>query len=181
MYFEKAGKENTDEVLKLAVNTARERGIRHLVLASSDGFTPTRLPDCEGIQVVVVTTAYGSKEPNQSRISEEQKAAFLAKGYQVCTAAHALSGAERGLSSVFHGVYPLEILAAALRMFGQGTKVCVEVATMAADAGLIPSGEPVIAVGGSSHGADTALILRAANSSRILNTKVEEILCKPRG
>ena len=52
---------------------------------------------------------------------------------------------------------------------------------MAADAGLIPSGEPVIAVGGSSHGADTALILRAANSSRILNTKVEEILCKPRG
>ena len=94
MYFEKAGKENTDEVLKLAVNTARERGIRHLVLASSDGFTPTRLPDCEGIQVVVVTTAYGSKEPNQSRVSEEQKAAFLAKGYQVCTAAHALSGAE---------------------------------------------------------------------------------------
>lgn len=53
---------------------------------------------------------------------------------------------------MFHGVYPVEIIAAALRMFGQGTKVCVEVATMAADAGMIPSGEPVIVVGGTGPG-----------------------------
>ena len=83
------------------------------------------------------------------------------------------------LSLSFHGVYPVEIIAAALRMFGQGTKVCVEVATMAADAGMIPSGEPVIVVGGTGQGADTALILKAANSCRILDTKIEEIICKP--
>ena len=146
MYFEKPGKENTKETLQAAVRTAKERGISHLVIASTGA---------------------------------ERRAEWLAKGYQVCTAAHALSGAERGISSVFHGVYPVEIIAAALRMFGQGTKVCVEVATMAADAGMIPSGEPVIVVGGTGQGADTALILKAANSCRILDTKIEEIICKP--
>ena len=181
MIFDKPGKENTCAALKLAVETARSRGIGYLVVASTEGETPAMLPDTQGLQVVVVTTAYGSKAPNENRLSPETRRALEAKGYQVCTAAHALSGAERGLSSVFQGVYPLEILAAALRMFGQGTKVCVEVATMAADAGMIPAGEPVGAVGGTGHGADTAVILRAAGSSHILDTRVEEILCKPRG
>ncbi len=181
MIFEQAGKENTQRTLELAVNTARERGISYLVLSSTEGYTAEQLPDTQGIQVVVVTTAYGSKAPNENRLSQEKRRQLEEKGYQVCTAGHALSGAERGLSSVFHGIYPLEIMAAALRMFGQGTKVCVEVATMAADAGRIPAGQPVVAVGGTGHGADTAVILRAAGSSHILDTKVEEILCKPRG
>ena len=64
-------------------------------------------------------------------------------------------------------------------MFGQGTKVCVECATMACDCGAIPSGEPVIAVAGSAEGADTVIILKAANTHRILETKICEILCKP--
>lgn len=179
MYFEKPGKENTKETLQAAVRTAKERGISHLVIASTGGETPQLLEDTEGLNVVIVTTATGSKIPNENRVSAKRRAEWLAKGYQVCTAAHALSGAERGISSVFHGVYPVEIIAAALRMFGQGTKVCVEVATMAADAGMIPSGEPVIVVGGTGQGADTALILKAANSCRILDTKIEEIICKP--
>ena len=181
MIFEKPGKENTADTLELAVKTAKARGISHLVLSSTEGHTAEQLPDTPGIQVVVVTTAYGSKVANENRLSREKRAQLEAKRYQVCTAGHALSGAERGLSSVFHGIYPLEIMAATLRMFGQGMKVCVEVATMAADAGMIPAGEPVVAVGGTGHGADTAVILRAAGSSHILDTKVEEILCKPRG
>lgn len=181
IYFEKSGKENTKETLRLAVQEARARGISHLVIASTYGETPDQLEEAEGLNVVIVTTAYGSAEPNQNRVPEEKRALWKAKGYQVCSAAHALSGAERGLSGVFKGVYPVEIIAAALRMFGQGTKVCVEIAAMAADAGMIPSGEPVIAVGGTGRGADTALILKAANSCRILETKVDEIICKPVG
>lgn len=46
----------------------------------------------------------------------------------------------------------MEIIANTLRMFGQGVKVCVEVATMALDAGLIPYGEDVIAAGVSGVG-----------------------------
>lgn len=179
MYFEKPGKENTAKTLQLAVETARERGISYLVIASTHGETPEQLPDVQGLKIVIVTTAYGAKVPNENRVSEERRAEWLSWGYQVCSAAHALSGAERSLSTAFHGVYPVEIIAASLRMFGQGTKVCVEVAAMAADAGMIPSGEPIIAVGGSGSGADTALILKAANTNRILETKIEEVICKP--
>ena len=44
---------------------------------------------------------------------------LIEKGFQVCTAAHALSGAERSLSTAFSGVYPVEIIAYTLRMLGQ--------------------------------------------------------------
>ena len=56
------------------------------------------------------------------------------KGVKVLTTSHVLSGAERGISAKFGGVSPVEIIAQTLRMFGQGTKVCVEVSTMPLDA-----------------------------------------------
>lgn len=71
------------------------------------------------------------------------------------------------------------IIANTLRMFGQGTKVCVECASMAADNGAIPTGEPIIAIAGSGSGADTAIVLKAANTHKILDTKICEYLCKP--
>jgi len=78
------------------------------------------------------------------------------------------------------GIYPAEIIASALRLFGQGTKVAIEIAVMALDAGLIPYGVDVIAIAGSNEGADTALIIRPAHSQNFFSTKVKEIVCKPR-
>jgi hypothetical protein len=37
----------------------------------------------------------------------------------------------------------------------------------------------VIAIGGSRSGADTALVIVPANSSRILETRIREVLAKP--
>ncbi|MBR6767744.1 MAG: hypothetical protein IKM02_07325, partial [Clostridia bacterium] len=110
---------------------------------------------------------------------KELRNELVNKGYNVCTAAHALSGAERSLSTTFGGAYPVEIIAHTLRMFGQGTKVCVEISAMAADAGYIVGGEPVIAVGGTGRGVDTAVVLRPEVSSRILKTKIDRIICMP--
>ncbi|TCO54541.1 hypothetical protein EV203_1502 [Caldanaerobacter subterraneus] len=73
----------------------------------------------------------------------------------------------------------MEIMANTLGMFGQGVKVCVEVATMALDAGLIPYGEDVIAAGVSGVGADTAIIIRPSYAASIFDTWISEILCKP--
>lgn len=101
-------------------------------------------------------------------------------GIQVLAATHVLSGAERGISRKHGGMGPVELMADTLRMFGQGTKVCVEVAVMALDAGLIPYGEEVVAVAGSGRGADTAAILTPAHANAVLDTKINEILCKPR-
>jgi uncharacterized protein len=91
-----------------------------------------------------------------------------------------LSGAERSLSSKFGGINPVEIIAYALRMLGQGVKVCTEVSVMALDSGLIPYGESVIAVAGTGRGADTAVIIKPAHAKDILSTRIQEIICKPR-
>ncbi len=181
-YFEEKGRENTENTLKLAVETANALGIRSIVLATTDGNTARMMADSidhDGITVTVVTHAFGQAAPNTNPMSAELRSYLLEKGFNVCTAAHALSGAERSLSNTFTGVYPVEIIAHTLRMFGQGTKVCVEICAMAADAGYIMTGEPVVAVGGTGRGADTAMVLRPEVSSRVLKTKIDRIICKP--
>jgi len=181
-YFEAKGRENTEATLKLAVEAARALGITNIVLSSTEGGTARMMADeieHEGITVTVVTHAYGQMKPNTNPMPAELRQHLIEKGFNICTAAHALSGAERSLSNTFSGVYPVEIIAHTLRMFGQGTKVCVEICAMAADAGLIMTGEPVVAVGGTGRGADTAMVLRPEVSSNIIKTKIDRLICKP--
>lgn len=185
VYSDTAGPENTGETVKTAVQGAIERQVSHIVAASNTGATVSALAEEARKQgyggcLVCVTHVYGFKENGANELSDENREKLLSQGIQVCTAAHALSGAERALSRKFQGVYPAEIIAHTLRMLGQGMKVCVEIAAMALDAGLIPWGKPVIAVGGTGRGADTAALVTAAYSSSILESKVNEILCKPR-
>lgn len=181
-YFEAKGRENTEATLKLAVEAARTLGIKNIVLSSTEGNTAKMMADeidHESLTVTVVTHAYGQMKPNTNPMPAELRQHLVEKGFNICTAAHALSGAERSLSNTFNGVYPVEIIAHTLRMFGQGTKVCVEICAMAADAGLIMTGEPVVAVGGTGRGADTAMVLRPEVSSNIIKTKIDRIICKP--
>ena len=179
--FEKAGKLNTDETIRIALDEAAKRGIRHIVVASYTGFTAQKLFDHPELNIVVVRGTYGfhATEGGGIRMSDDVYQTLLNQGMKVVTAAHALSGAERSLSTASKGVYPVEVIAHTLRMLGQGTKVCVECAAMACDNGAIPAGEPVIAIAGTAEGADTAVILKAANTHRILDTRICEYLCKP--
>ncbi len=181
--FEKPGAVNTDETLTLAIETAKERGLP-LVVATSKGNTARRAVELARQmqytgQIVAVTCANGHPKENENGVSQETRTLLADAGVTVVTAAHALSGAERGLSKVFGGVYPVEIMAATLRMFGQGTKVCVEIALMAADNGSIAFKKPVVVVGGSGGGADTACIITPSYTARLLETRVNEMLCKP--
>jgi len=74
---------------------------------------------------------------------------------------------------------PLELIANVLRLMGEGTKVCVEIVLMAADAGLIPVDRDVIAIAGTSRGADTALRIQPANSARFFDLRIKEVIAKP--
>ncbi|MBR6607986.1 MAG: hypothetical protein IKK98_04925 [Oscillospiraceae bacterium] len=180
MYFEKPGKEFTAQTVQLAAQAVKEYGIRHVVLATTTGFTAEAFPELEGVSVICVPHAYGFKEPGKNELSDEMIAKIESKkGFKVYAASHALSGAERGITSKFGGVSPVEMIAHTLRFFGQGMKVCVEIATMAADGGLLPPNEPIVAIGGTGRGADTAVIMRAAHANHILETKIDRILCKP--
>ena len=92
---------------------------------------------------------------------------------------HALSGISRAMRVHYNMYTEGEVIADTLRIFGQGTKVACEIALMAVDNDLVKSGEDVIAVAGTSHGADTALVVRAVNTHYFFDLKVREILCKP--
>jgi hypothetical protein len=94
-------------------------------------------------------------------------------------ASHALSGVERSIAKKHSGAYPVLIMADTLRLFGQGTKVAVEVAVMAADAGAL-SGNDIISIGGSGRGADAALVLKPAHQNNLFDMRIREIICKPR-
>ncbi len=179
MYFDKKGPGNTEETVRLALEAAEENGISHIVVASSHGNTAMLLAGT-GKNVVCVTHANGFREPGANELSAENRGKLVAEGIKVLTATHVLSGVERGISNKNHGMYPAEIMSETLRMFGQGTKVCVEVAIMALDAGLIPYGERIVAIGGTASGADTAVIMTPAHANGVFGTRIHEIVCKPR-
>jgi hypothetical protein len=179
--FEEKGPVNTRAVAVLAVAAARERNIEDLVVASNTGRAARHfLPFARDFRLTVVTHAFGFAAPGEQEMPSEARAELEAAGCRVLTATHVLSGAERGLSTTFGGVHPVEVIAHTLRMFGQGLKVGVEVAVMALDAGAIPYGREVLAVGGTTEGADTAIVIRPAHAKAILDTRVVEIICMPR-
>ena len=181
--YETPGGVNTDATLKLAMDTARERGL-DLVLASSTGETALKLAklaeeEAFPNKIVVVRHVYGMEEPGVNDMPEAIAQSLRAHGITLVTAAHALSGGERGVSKKFGGVSPVEVMAATLRMFGQGVKVCVEIAIMALDCGAVPYGKPVVAGGGTAYGSDAACIVTPNYTANLLDTKIHEILCKP--
>lgn len=179
MYFEKPGNINTKETVRLAVEAARERNIKYIVVASNSGSTAKLLSEAKDINVICVAHVNGFKEPGKEEMPENVKKELESIGVKVLVTTHVLSGAERGLSKAFGGVSPVEVMAYSLRMMGQGTKVGVEISVMALDAGLIPYGERIIAVGGTGMGADTAIVITPSHAGTILETKINEIICKP--
>jgi len=181
--FEKPGPVNTEETLKLAISAAKEYGY-DIVLATTRGSTALRTLELAKEMeytgnLVAVTHVYGFMKPGTNTLPDDTRKFLNDNGMKTVTAAHALSGAERGISKVFSGVYPAELIATTLRMLGQGVKVSVEIALMALDNGAIEYGKPVVCVAGSGSGADTCCIITPSYTATLLETKVHEILCKP--
>ena len=181
VYFETPGKQNTESVLKLVKDHAQTEGTRDIVVASTTGETGVKVSSLfRGFNVVVVSHHLGFQEPGVWELKEENRRKILKNGAKILTATHALSGVERAIRKKFTTIMPLELVAHALRLFGEGTKVCVEITIMAADAGLIPVDREVIAIGGTGRGADTALVMKPATASRFFNLEIREIIAKPR-
>ena len=117
---------------------------------------------------------------NYQELTEENRRAIEAAGARILTCQHAFGGVGRAVRRKL-GTYELEeIIAYTLRIFGEGMKVACEIALMAADAGLVRTDEPVIAIAGTGRGADTAVVLRPANAQDFFDMRIMEILCKPR-
>ena len=184
-YFEKSGGvENTKKTLALAKARAKELGIKTIVVASTVGGTAIRAVDVlKSYKVIIVTHVAGFREPNTQEFTEENRKTVESKGGIVLTAAHAFGGIHRALSNTMPPTPSSaigDIVAMTLRMFGQGMKVACEIATMAADAGLVRTDEEIISIGGTGRGADTAIVVQPEYTHRFFGLKVKEIICKPR-
>ena len=156
--------------------------IKHIVIASASGKSALKLADAVGDKdkIIKVTHNCGFSGPNQSDISEDMIKKLEDLGIVTYFGLHAFSGAARGVTNKFGGYSPLDIVADTLRMFSLVVKVSAEISIMAADAGLIPVGEEIIAIGGRAHGVDTAVILTPVNSKNLFDLEFHEILAMPR-
>jgi len=179
-YFEEPGEANTEATLLRAKDRAESLGIRNIVVASTTGRTGVRASQVlKGFGLVIVRHHTGFQSPGSQEMTSENERLLLASGARVLTAGHAFSGVERAIRTKRDTVGPLEMMADTLRLFGEGTKVCLEVAVMAADAGAIPVDRPVVAIAGTSKGADTALVIQPAHSNNFFDLYVKEIIAKP--
>ncbi|MCX7634758.1 MAG: hypothetical protein N2Z74_03325 [Syntrophales bacterium] len=182
-YFARPGSGNTSAVVEAAVRVAEERGIDTILVASCTGKTALKALKAvgeTGKKLVVVTHVTGFVRADHQEMTPAVRKRLEGAGVRVLTASHAFGGVGRAVRKKL-GTYQVdEIMAYTLRVFGQGTKVAVEIALMAADAGLVRTDRDVISIGGTEAGADTALIVRPAHSANFFDLKVREILCKPR-
>jgi hypothetical protein len=196
VYYEQPGKEHTEETLKTALEAASQREIDTIIVSSTTGYTAEKAAQIykgKGVQLVIVTHATGYRDKGVQMMSDETRDRLKSMGAEVVTCTDVLTGAvSAGIgrqrpekSEPFEARLPWitpppnVIVANTLRMFSQGVKVCAEVAMMACDCNVVPSGKKVVVVAGSHSGADTAMVIEVAESSRIRDMKLQEILCKP--
>lgn len=184
MYWQKPGKGNTKKTLKKAVNRLEDSQLEDVVIASNSGETIRKfleIADGLSVNTVCVTHHVGFREPGVDEMGQKTRDELKELGVEILTTTHALAGVARSVKNDYGGLYPAEIMAQALRMFGQGVKVSVEISIMALDAGLVPYGREIISVGGTGRGADTACIVKPEHSNCVFDTEVREVLCRPRG
>lgn len=181
VYFRKPGKENTQKTLEVAAKRAQESGIRTVVVASTSGETGLlAVRIVQTAKVIVVTHSTGFLKPDFQQLQPDLRKQIEENGAQILTCQHALGGVGRAVRKKLATYELEEIMAYTLRIFGEGIKVAVEIALMAADAGFVSTQEPCISVGGTGQGADTAVLLRPAHAQNFFDMKIMEILAKPR-
>ena len=175
VYFEEPGIGNTEVTLNLALERAKDRGIKKVLLASTRGDTARQLAQKlagTGIRMVVVPHQYGFGPAGQ-RFPKALVDELQGQGHSV------YFGTMLFHTDGFFATNEPRLMANLLRTFCQGMKVAVEITLMAANGGLVAAGENVVVVTGTGRGADTAVVAIAATSTNLSDFHVTEIICKP--
>lgn len=180
VYFAQTGPSNTERTLELAHERAAKLGLDTVLVATGTGATAVRTAEIfAGFNVVAVTRSTGFREPFVQDLTDESRELLARAGAHILTTTHAFGGVGRAVRKKLDTYQVDEIMAYTLRTFGQGMKVVAEISLMAADAGLVPEGKPVMAIAGSGRGADTAAVLYPTNAQTFFDLKFVEIVCMP--
>lgn len=180
IYFSRPGRANTERTLEIARTRADELGLQTVLVATTSGETGVRaVRHFQNLDLIVVTHSTGFKAPDVQELTPENSSVIEAAGVRILTGQHAFGGVNRAVRKKLATYQLDEIIAHTLRIFGEGIKVVAEMALMAADAGLVRTDTPVIAIAGTGRGADTAAILQPTNAQSFFDLKILEIICRP--
>ena len=174
-------KMDTNKVLSIAKEYAEENEIHDIVVASTTGETGMLASQVfrQGFNLVVVTHSTGFKNKGEQELLKDNKQKMLKNNVRIFTGPMIFHSWNDYYRKKYQSITPTTIIADTLRIFGQGTKVAVEIITMASDAGLIPL-KPVIGIAGTDYGADTVILAKSTNSKRFFEMKIIDVIAKPR-
>ena len=129
VYFEKAGRVNTDETLSIAKKRAEELGIKTILVASTVGDTAVKAMEVfQGFRIIAVSHNAGFLAPDTQEFTEENRKIVEGKGGIILTTTHTFGGLSRAMRQQFTTHTIGDIVANTLRILGQGMKVVCEIA-----------------------------------------------------
>ena len=179
LVFSRPGRGNTEATLEAAAQRAEALGIEQMVVATTTGRTPLAAVEHFGGRVIAVTLSAGHWQtyspPDPELIAECED-----RGVKVLTGTHTLLGGMDAAARSIGGLSAAEVMARTYYTFGQGMKVAVECALMAADAGALEMEREAITIAGTGGGADTALVVQPAFSNTAFDLRIREIIAMPR-
>jgi len=179
VYFEKAGKVNTEKTLRLAKERSEELGIKTIVLASSGGYTANKfleIFDDEKFKLIVVGI-------EKSRFSMQMLKILEDRGIPIKFSRDSKYTLSEQMRNAFY-------------KFSEGMKVVMELGIIIQEDIAVDT-EEIIAIAGTGRqggrypdggGADTAVVM-VPQTNKKFNTLAEnkddrrvikEIICKPR-
>jgi len=174
VYFDGPGDVNTDQLIGVVQDRLAKGDIAAVVVATTTGRTALRVRELLGEDVPIVAASF----QKQHRMGDGRSFPLPQPGLvEHGKAAGIKFTVEAGPTHFLRETSPH--IPETLKSFGQGVKVAFEVTVMAVDAGLVEEGTKVIGIGGSSTGADAALVVTAAGTAGLKKVWVHEVLAKP--
>jgi hypothetical protein len=199
-FFESAGEENTNEVIKTVVDRAEEGGIEAVIVASTSGKTSVKVAEQlrrRGLRtkVICISGPPSWKEFPEYKfplIKEETRKRLDALRIRVINHVEEPFGPitfrnwwEKKTVKVLRPEADLFWMSL-ICVGGHGLRTAVEVVFMAEEAKAVNKGETVISVAGTGTGADTAIVMKTSRFKDVVGVdpekrmKIYEILAMPK-
>ncbi|MGQ9641819.1 MAG: pyruvate kinase alpha/beta domain-containing protein [Candidatus Bathycorpusculaceae bacterium] len=188
-YFRYCGEVNTEKVLQKAKLRCEEMRLNKVVVASETGRSAIKaLSIFKGtkIKLIVVThypaATWGPKGDILIGLKRKEYTETLKKleenGVKIIQGTRPFAPPTRSINWEYPT--PEGIIDKTLEIFGAGTKIAIEAAVMATDAGEVNVGEEIVSCAGTYKGLDTALVVKTAYSGSFFKEfEVREIIAKP--
>ena len=188
-YFDEPGEENTQWVIEAVSQRLIAGGISKIIVASTTGKTAAEFAHSfkgKAELVCVSESPYRREWGEQWPCLKQAIRRELEKlGVAMIDRAPYVLHSSVLEAARWPNTSPERLVKETLYSFGQGMKVAVEVALTAVSCGYATPYEDVIGVGGSSKGADTAIVLRATYPASLFDKdpekrlEIKEIIAMP--